>query len=364
MRGNGCNATCHSVFEPDGMTFAARPRVAYLGWHGRGNLGDDAIYDAVRAQLAGATFVDQPVLTRELIPALANGVARSLRHSTLVVGGGTLIGTRHFRRLVKRGLLLTRGHGYAIGVGVEDPSFTRRRRCADEDELKRWAPLLSGFDIVSVRGPRSAELLAEAGLNVAVSGDPALLLPPPDVTVQDGLIGVNLGFGDEDLWGYDPAAVAGEMAVALRRLSHRGYRLVGILMNDADHQWTQTALADIPAEIIHPADAGAAARELARCSVVVASRLHASILAAVSATPTVALEYQPKCRDFARSVGNERFLLRTDTLTSTAVVDQVTDALAQTADIRADTATAVSRLRTQLDTEYRALAQHLGLHNR
>ena len=27
------------------------PLVAYLGWHGRSNLGDDAIYDAVRSQL-------------------------------------------------------------------------------------------------------------------------------------------------------------------------------------------------------------------------------------------------------------------------------------------------------------------------
>ncbi len=30
------------------MTGTAAPLVAYLGWHGRGNLGDDAIYDAVQ----------------------------------------------------------------------------------------------------------------------------------------------------------------------------------------------------------------------------------------------------------------------------------------------------------------------------
>jgi len=47
---------------------------------------------------------------------------------------------------------------------------------------------------------------------------------------------------------------------------------------------------------------------------VVAERLHAAVLAAAVGTPFVALEYRPKVRDFAASVGFEEYTLRTDDL--------------------------------------------------
>jgi polysaccharide pyruvyl transferase WcaK-like protein len=343
------------------MTRVPDPLVAYLGWHGRNNLGDDAIYDAVRSQLPGATFVDMPCLPHEMIRAVATGLNRSLRRSTQVLGGGTLIGRRSWRRLVSRGMALTKSEGsYAIGVGVEDPVFLGRNSGSEKEELKRWAPILSEFRTVSVRGPRSAELLSDIGLSVQVSGDPALLLPRPDVVPEDGLIGVNLGFGD-DLWGHDPTRVADEMSAAVRQLSSQGCRFVGLLMNPDDKRWTKVALKDIAADIVLPVDAAEAARELARCSVVIVSRLHAGILAAVSDTPVISLEYQPKCRDFALSIDDERSLIRTDKLSGAAVVDRVAEALADSSNIRLKTRAAVAGLQQRLRGEYADLARHLGL---
>jgi hypothetical protein len=346
------------------VTGEVDPVVAYLGWHGRGNIGDDAIYDAVRSQLGGARFVDMPLLAQERIRSLTTGLDRSVRRGVQVMGGGTLVGRRAWRRWVNRGSALTRRNGsYAIGVGVEDPVFGGRASGSGNDELKRWAPILAEFRIVSVRGPRSAELLADIGLDVQVSGDPALVLPRPDVAPVDGLIGLNLGFGD-DLWGHDPAVLAGEMAAAVRELSSRGLRFVGILMNPSDRRWTQTALEGVDAEIVAPVDAADAARELARCSVAIVSRLHAGILASLSETPVVSLEYQPKCRDFALSIDDERSLIRTDQLTSGDVVDRVLATLADSASIRAGTAAAVARLRERLSVEYAAVGTHLGLDDR
>jgi hypothetical protein len=354
------SASCCLGWSRD-VTGIADPLVAYLGWHGRGNLGDDAIYEAVRLQLPGATFLDLPHSKHEMIIGAATGLTWSLRRSTQVVGGGTLVGRRYWRRLVNRGLALTRNKGsYAIGVGVEDPVFIGRNSGSDKDELKRWSPILSEFHTVSVRGPRSAQLLSDIGLNVEVSGDPALLLPRPDVVPEDGLIGVNLGFGD-DLWGHDPAMLAEEMSGAIRQLSSRGYRFVGVLMNPDDKRWTEVALGDIAADIVFPVDAGAASRELARCSVAIVSRLHAAILASLSDTPVISLEYQPKCRDFALSIDDERSLIRTDELSSVAVVDSVGSAFADSANIRIKTRAAVARLRQRLQAEYAALALQLGL---
>jgi polysaccharide pyruvyl transferase WcaK-like protein len=278
------------------------------------------------------------------------------------VGGGTLIGTQYFRRLVTRGQALTKDNGsFAIGVGVEDPTFVGRHSGSGRDELKRWVPILSEFHTVSVRGPRSAQLLADAGLNVQVSGDPALLLPRPDVTAQDGLIGLNLGFGDDDLWGQDPAHVADQIAGATQQLASQGYRFVGILMNRADRRWTEQALTGTGAHIVHPPDANAAARELARCSLAIVSRLHAGILAALSTTPVISLEYQPKCRDFALSINDERSLIRTDTLTTTTVLDNIHHTLHNAPHIKTTTHNAVTHLQQQLTNEYATAAHQLGL---
>jgi hypothetical protein len=344
------------------MTATTAGLVAYLGWQRMGNIGDDAIYDAVRSQLPGATILDQPRFPREKIRSAATGLNRSLRRSTHVVGGGTLIGRRHWRRLVASGQALTGSNGsYAIGVGVEDPAFVGRRSGSGNGELKRWVPILSEFHTVSVRGPRSAQLLADAGLHVHVSGDPALLLPRPDVTAQDGLIGLNLGFGDDDLWGQDPARVAEQIATATQQLASQGYRFVGILMNRADRRWTEQALTGTGAHIIHPPDATTAAQELARCSLAIVSRLHAGILAALSATPVISLEYQPKCRDFALSINDERSLLRTDTLTTTTLLDHVHHTLHNAPHITTTTHNAVTHLRQQLTNEYATVAHQLGL---
>lgn len=212
-----------------------------------------------------------------------------------------------------------------------------------------------------MRGPRSAELLADIGLDVQVSGDPALLLPRPDVAPEDGLIGVNLGFGDV-LWGHDPKGLADEIAGAVKHLSSHGYRFVGILMNPEDKRWTEVALRDIPeAELVLPADPDAAAGDLARCSAAIVTRVHAGVLASLSGAPVVPLEYQPKCRDFALAIDDERSLVRTDQVTSAAVVDRVLDAIRNSSNIRSGKRAAVARLKQRLEGEYADLTRQLGL---
>ena len=62
---------------------------------------------------------------------------------------------------------------------------------------------------------------------------------------------------------------------------------------------------------------------LARADVVVAERLHAAVIAAAAGTPFVAIEYRPKIRDFARSVGQDDLVIRSDSVSGDKLADLV-----------------------------------------
>jgi polysaccharide pyruvyl transferase WcaK-like protein len=343
------------------MRHPSGPPISYLGWHGRGNLGDDAMYDAVRAQFPAARLLDVGHLPRERLRDFATGRNRRARRSHLMIGGGTCLGRSNWRGLVSRVMSPSGAQQrYAIGVGVEDPGFGGYRSHSGAQELDKWVPILGQFDAVSVRGPRSAELLSDAGFDVTVSGDPALLLPRPDTRPTDGLIGVNIGFGD-DLWGHDPDTVVAETSRAVKQLVSQGHKVVGILMNPDDESFTRRALHGTDAPVLSPATAADVASVLASCSVAIVTRLHAAILAALSGTPVVAFEYQPKCRDFAMSIGDEMSLIRTDVVSATAIVDLVDAACSDSEGIRRRKLHAVAALKDRLESDYAGARTRLGV---
>ena len=329
--------------------------VAYVGWNGRGNTGDDAIFEALVDGLSPLDVQTFPVYAGEL---LTSGSPTRFRRSHLLLGGGTLVGRSVWRRNLRRKAfpLVRRRPAFVVGAGVEDPSFQGRHSFSDDgSELARWPALLSSFERVTVRGPRSQELLAEVGVAADVVGDPALLLAPPapPAARPSNVVGVTLGFGD-DLWGHDHRSVEAAVITCLRELLNGGWRVRLLCMNDQDREGHAavarglTPVGDaLSVEVVDTPPAYLQA--VSECTVVIAERLHAMVLAAAAGTPFVALEYQPKCRDFAASVDWERWTVRTDELTADAV-GQAVDALATGAET-ARLAGAVDELRRRLGAE-------------
>jgi polysaccharide pyruvyl transferase WcaK-like protein len=84
---------------------------------------------------------------------------------------------------------------------------------------------------------------------------------------------------------------------------------------------------------------------LERFDVVLSMRLHGAVLAAAGGVPFVALEYQPKVRDFTESIGWGEYTLRTDTVTGAEVERTVSSLYCD-----------VSAARARLDERVRLLA--------
>jgi polysaccharide pyruvyl transferase WcaK-like protein len=233
-----------------------------------------------------------------------------------------VVGRRNWRLLLEAtGLLLARRRPWhLIGIGVEDPAFGGKNSFSAGGELARWTGLCRRFDRVTVRGPRSAALLDAVGVHAEVVGDPALLHEPAEATSpRDKLLGVNLGFGD-DLWGHDHERVIDSVAELVRGAVVDGWSVRFVVINPKDRRFAQEAVrragapderAEIRAAYTVP-DYFAAVGD---CTVLVAERLHALVLAAAAAVPIVGLEYQPKCADFLASVGAAERSVRTDVVT-------------------------------------------------
>ncbi|HEX3784315.1 MAG TPA: polysaccharide pyruvyl transferase family protein [Pseudonocardiaceae bacterium] len=317
------------------MTLSARElrSLLYVGWTGQRNLGDDAIADALIPRLGVVEQAHAPYRLADFARRVAGGGVLGSAHRALLLGGGTAIGRRNWRLvLTVNGAVLARAKPwFLIGAGVEDPAFQGRNSFSANGELARWRGLCANFASVTVRGPRSVELLDEAGIRSRMVGDPALLHEPGDVQdAQEKLLGINLGFGD-DLWGHDHGRVVDAVAGLVRSLvDGAGWRVRAIVVNPADEPAARACLAAAGvaqerAEVVSAEDTETFFAAVAPCTLLVAERLHALVLAVAAGVPVVGLEYQPKCADFLASVGTVDRSVRTDKVTTELLREHTAD---------------------------------------
>ncbi|WP_210494636.1 polysaccharide pyruvyl transferase family protein [Patulibacter sp. SYSU D01012] len=348
------------------MKCTTLPRVQYLGLAGYGNVGDDAIRDAFIREFDGRLmFSDVPVGRKATI-------RRGLRHwatdrgRPVLLGGGTVLGRTLWRQHFGLATKLYRPSGWEmLGAGVEDPDFVGDRTYSSWDEIRAWRPLLEPFSSVSVRGPRSRAILQAAGIDARVVGDPALLLsadtPPPPQADRDIDVLVNVTCG-EDQWGGTDLDWTPAVVDALRHGFRGSGRLVFVSMDPIDDTWNRRVAhaLGIAAPVLRPSSPDAFLALARRSRVVLGTRLHANVLSAAAGTPTVSLEYRPKCRDFMESVGIAHLCHRVDELTSHDVRASLDETLDDWEHHREQISAAVASLRDLLAAEVGLIARRLA----
>ncbi|HWC81366.1 MAG TPA: polysaccharide pyruvyl transferase family protein [Pseudonocardiaceae bacterium] len=304
----------------------------YVGWTGQHNLGDDAIADALIPRLPAIEPAHAPYRLGDFLGRIAHGGLRGSAYRALLLGGGTAIGRRNWRLVLSAtGATLARSRPwFLVGAGVEDPAFQGVNSFSGNGELTRWRDVLARFDAVTVRGPRSVRLLDSVGVPARMVGDPALLHEPAELPpAREKLLGINLGYGD-DLWGHDHDRVVDAVAGLVRELAGgRDWRVRAIVVNPADEPSARACLTSAGigpdrAEVVVTPTTERFFTAVGECTLLVAERLHALVLAVAAGVPVVGLEYQPKCADFLGSVGAAEHSVRTDQVSATDLVERVT----------------------------------------
>jgi len=313
------------------VPFDGRARVRYVGWTGRDNLGDEAMLQAVKV------LFDWGDISTTGNPG-----------DLLMLGGGTLINRGYLRRV--RPHDSPRVERVTFGTGVAHPEFWGE----PEEDPKEWIAFLESCLYVGVRGPRSADLLDEWGLkrDLEVVGDPALSLLPKDGTERvEGRVVVCPAWSRGLLWGDSDESVFDAFSDLIRHLRNEGHEVWALSAFPGDDRhiiemMRRADAPDLPYLAAHD-DPDAGVGLLASAELVVAERLHGAVLAAAAGTVPVMVEYRPKLRDFAESVGLGELVIKTDALGGGALVELTDSAYRRRSDLAARMSANVNRLRNR-----------------
>lgn len=295
-------------------------RIGYIGWLGHGNMGDEAMYQAVQNCIKEAIVIPYKRIRG------AEKIERFCKRrifDVVMLGGGTLINESTYFNLLQEAQLF----GYptvVFGAGVRNPEFWDRVS-PDLNRLREWIPLLEKCKFVGVRGPISKSILEKYGFHKAVvTGDPALLWAGAEVKpkTMTKKIGINLGISPEPTWG-----TARQIQIfvidLVRTLIDRGWQITFVPISDEDLQYIRETVHQIERPVrvfIEHHSVKEILRCIESCDIFIGEKLHSVVLACCTYTPSIMLEYRPKCRDFMASLELENYSIRTDGLNITQML--------------------------------------------
>lgn len=307
-----------------------RSGVVICGAYGMGNSGDEAILDAIVAEMRAIDpLMPLTVMTRD--PAGASArlgltavhtfnfprfLAVMRRRALYINGGGSLIQDVTSRRSLWYYLFTLRAAKrlgckvmmYGCGIGpVKRPGGVERTRRV----------LNSCVDAITLREPDSIEELARFGVTkpeIILASDPALTLPSAPAEEVDAALEA-AGAAPEGkyicfalrLWpGFGEKA--GVFAAAARH-AHEAYGLTPVFLpiNHLDDGQAAAIVAEKLGDTPHvllpgPMSSALVIGLMSRMQVVVSMRLHGLIFAAGQGVPLIGVSYDPKVTAFLRCV--------------------------------------------------------------
>ena len=307
-----------------------RSGVVICGAYGMGNSGDEAILDAIVAEMRAIDpLMPLTVMTRD--PAGASArlgltavhtfnfprfLAVMRRRALYINGGGSLIQDVTSRRSLWYYLFTLRAAKrlgckvmmYGCGIGpVKRPGGVERTRRV----------LNSCVDAITLREPDSIDELARFGVTkpeIILASDPALTLPSAPAEEVDAALeaagaapkGKYICFALR-LWpGFGEKA--GVFAAAARH-AHEAYGLTPVFLpiNHLDDGQAAALVAEKLGDTPHvllpgPMSSALVIGLMSRMQVVVSMRLHGLIFAAGQGVPLIGVSYDPKVTAFLRCV--------------------------------------------------------------
>lgn len=313
----------------------ARDGVLICGAYGFGNAGDDAILEAIIAEMRRidpnmpiSVLSRRPKETRQFYGVNASHsfnllqMHRIMRRTRLYLnGGGNLmqdVTSRFSLWYYLYTLSAAKKHGCAVqmyGCGI-GPIIYR------QDQLLAARVINQNVDIITLREPDSLETLEDFGVTepeIILASDPALTLPAAASSRIDHLMQENdmdlqgkyIGFVLRKWHGFEEKATVFAAAAVYAYLSY-GLTPVFLCINHRTDWEAANMVAEhlsIPFHIIHePMESGMTIGLLSRMRAVVSMRLHGLVFSAGQGVPLIGVSYDPKVSAFLDYIEQDNYL--------------------------------------------------------
>ena|GEM_PF-549127 len=327
-------------------------QIAYLGWLGAGNLGDEACFQLFQKRVQSIversgcgpiTCVPITIIEsqrrlfafRPGAPFRPRSEWRPGDYDYVVLGGGSLLNADRYIKALR----LAQVAGVPTAVwgtgfdGLPNALAAKLKRGLDLRSERHAAPLphpvlsdvLRACRFAGVRGPVTAAWLEANGCgSPGVSGDPGLLFDAaqhaastsPQAASSNGSIAAPVPPPKDRIaviWGMSQrathqgpghAALTQTVAQWLGTISNRWKPVICAMWSHDLPAARQLALyLGAGTEMLEePLTLGSFAELMRRSAFTLSYRLHGCILSAASGTPFCSIAYRSKCYDFARSI--------------------------------------------------------------
>lgn len=312
-------------------------KILYVGFIGKGNLGDDMMWDVFH-DTCHSLFPNH-FLIHTYTPGqkvLVND------YDAIVLGGGSIIGGKYLDILTKAMNLEIPIFVWGSGVDKlskkkmntflynKETKFNYILPKETEEKLKKIIPYAKKF---GVRGPLTQasleHLQKDSEKFTFISGDPGLLLTTKEQSAtinrveenkfQSPTIAVNWGTDFNRIYGKDEKGLKNQLVKALKEIHLQGYEILLYSVWKRDHTILQEIKdelePDVKVNVIWEADQNEMMDILSKCVYSINFKLHANLLSLAAGTPCVALGYRFKVYDFFHSIDLPSWVLSANTKT-------------------------------------------------
>jgi polysaccharide pyruvyl transferase WcaK-like protein len=301
----------------------------YFGWVGYGNLGDEAVFKAYVSMLS--TLQLKPIRISKPTYWLNNITNLEPNLKSVGLGGGTIINQSDIWLEETKYVLSREIPMYCIGTGVAPPFSVDKPLRSSNTAIYEWAKHLSKFVYVGVRGPDSQTTLKNVGFNAEVVGDSAISLAKKQYVKKNynKVIGVNISYGAYNIMHGDQDELIKEVSTALQHLLDDGFtiKILPIWKEDLAASIRLSKLLKSPNCTLIKAYSSIDKymAEIEKCDLFLGQKLHATVFATLLRIPSVMLDYRPKCLDYMRSLGMDRYSIRTDKVKADLIISKLNE---------------------------------------
>jgi hypothetical protein len=312
--------------------FSAKKRSLYIGCTRMGNLGDEAIFEAIKELLSSKFFLYELPYHK---PTSGKYFRKLFFRSPdyIFLGGGTIIrksANESYLRILNRMITKWPNAKIAIiGPGVVDVNFADY--IGFPINIEDWKLVLNKSNFISVRGVLSFNELNKWGLKqkVHIFHDPAIYFAKPTIKSKTKLkkIGINFANIGNRIYGKNKKKIELFAFQIVEKLIDSGWEiyLYPTTKSDLNYMLEDIGLKKIKELNIYEnyTDIEHSLKFLEDLDVFLGQRLHSIIFSASVYTPFHALEYEPKTCDFLTTLDMDNYSTRVDELDVNIIFEKI-----------------------------------------